>query len=142
MPGLLVIVYGGGIILLSWLVMVLSGRLRHKPVQRPWLEPAALFLIALLVVSGSATYVRFTLSKPALSRYVAQAQTNQTSHRVGLFVVHETEVIPHRAVRLITTSCMFDECGFAYTDLHAPPKIGEDSYHPIATGWWVWERSW
>ena len=65
-------------------------------------------------------------------------------NRVGLFWLREAEVLPQGVVRIITTDCMFDDCGLVYSPAGVPPRIGEDMYEALALGgpWYHWWRGW
>jgi hypothetical protein len=143
--GLLSSVYGAAALLLVWLVVVILAWRRKERLERVWLEPAVIAVVLAAIYSGGLFRLRFLASRPALDRYVARTLAAGVSHRkpthVGLFVARETEVLPNGVVRIITASCMFDDCGvvFARTD---PPVVGEDQYDPLAGHWWQWRRSW
>jgi len=147
-------VWGGGALVLLWsirLVLYVVAT-RKVPESRRWrqwaIEPLALMVCFTLAWSGLAFRARFLLSRPALDRY-ARAPTVVAPHypptqgpRVGLFWIREAEVLPGGVVRMITTDCMFDDCGLAYSPGGEPPVIGEDRYTALGGGWWHWWRSW
>jgi hypothetical protein len=121
--------------------------------QTGWWKLGPLLLIGcvLFVAFGGAFFVRFLASRPALDRYaraVAAAAPSIPSCEpdppvsVGLFEVHETELLPGGVVRLITSADLFDDAGIVYCAEGEPPVIGEDSYTPLGGGWWHWHRSW
>ena len=143
--GLFVIVGGGVLLLVVWLVTFFTAIARKQQLQRAWIEPLLTLVALAIVYSGALFRLRLLASKPSLDRYVAQVIASGTSHRkltrVGLFVARETEVLPNGVVRIITTPCMFDECGVAFSQ-SKPPIIGEDRYEHIAGNWWRWWRSW
>jgi hypothetical protein len=141
---LLLVIYGGGFIGLVWIGLLVASLLRRKKTERLiLLEPATIGIVLVLVFTGLAFRARFAASGPFLNHYVARLRSGGAKRLyVGLFAVHETEVLPGGVVRLITGSCMFDECGLAYSPLLEPPRVGEDTYEPLSDGWWVWTRSW
>jgi hypothetical protein len=100
------------------------------------------------VWSGASFWVRFQCSRPALNRYVQSASpmiasgTFTPGVRVGLFWLREAEVLPDGVVRMITTDCMFDQCGVVYSPRGAPPVVGEDTYNALGGPWYHWWRSW
>lgn len=154
-PVVLVSLWGGVALLVVWLVrLVLYHRgtrqnLAERRMRRVLLEPVVIMACVGLVWSGIGFRVRFVASRPALARFVRDARPSisrgevPAGTRVGLFRVKEAEVLPGGTVRLITTECMFDDCGVAYSpDNTPPPVIGEDMYEPLGGGWWHWWRSW
>jgi len=111
------------------------------------LEPLAIVALAGAVFTGIAFEGRFLLSRHALDRYVREVKPSgrkgsRASARVGLFYIRETERLPGGTVRFITSVCMFDDCGLAYSPSGEPPRIGEDIYHHLSGPWWHWWRSW
>jgi hypothetical protein len=151
----------GGLLLLGWwlggLVWWLARRRRRLPVGAPlstrrnvirWIwEPVTILTCFAIAYTGVLFPVRFALSRPALDRYASQLRdrgdsTPPAGARVHLFRVREVELRPNGVVRLITTSCMFDDCGVAYSPAGPPPVIGEDSYRHLSGNWWHWFRSW
>jgi len=154
-PALILLVWGAiallGIWLVRWFAHLIATRKTATPKgHRRWLlEPALVLACGLFVWFGLAFRVRFLASKPALDRYVREvgarasdAGVEQAPMWVGLFRVRETEVLAGGVVRLITTPCMFDDCGVVYSPTVAPPRVGEDTYSPLVGGWWHWWRSW
>ena len=151
---LLVLLWGGLGLVVLWAarVVVHLRATRAAPEARRLPRLSAEFAVLLLcfaaVWTGAAFRVRFLVSKPALARFVIQhVQATGMGHftpgtRVGLFHIREAEALPGGVVRLITTDCMFDDCGMAYSPLREPPVIGEDTYRPLAEHWWHWWRSW
>ncbi|HKR99652.1 MAG TPA: hypothetical protein VJU79_09070, partial [Candidatus Dormibacteraeota bacterium] len=112
-----------------------------------WFEPAAVLLVFSLVATTAAFLVRFGLSRPALERYVHTTLRRgvvqeQKRVQVGLFRVRETQIVSADCVRLITSSCMLNDCGVAFRPKFEPPTIERDAYQPIGGGWWTWERNW
>lgn len=144
-PGLIVIVGGAVLVLSAFLVTFFVARARKQRLQRAWLEPLVMIVALLTIYSGALFHLRLLASKPYLDRYAAQMIASGNSHRkrtqVGLFVARETEVLPNGVVRIITTPCMFDECGVTFSRTK-PPIIGEDRYEHVAGNWWQWWRSW
>jgi hypothetical protein len=142
---LLVIVGGAALLLLTWLVLIVVAWRRKQHMERVWLEPAMTALVFAVIYSGALFHLRFLASRHALDSYVAQAIAAGESHRkqtnVGRFVARETEVLPNGVVRIITASCMFDECGIAFSRTK-PPVVGEDRYDHLSDNWWRWWRSW
>lgn len=153
-PVFLVLVWGGAGVLGLWILRFGVHLFTHKRtpgsrrVARLLLEPAALALCFALVWTGAAFWLRFHLSKPALEAYVRNerpallAGTFKPGVRVGLFWLREAEVVPQGVVRLITTDCMFNDCGLVYSPAAQPPVIGEDTYRPLGGPWYHWWRSW
>jgi hypothetical protein len=125
------------------LIVVASRRKHH--LKRVWLEPAVTVVVLAAIYSGTLFHLRFLGSRSSLERYVEQTIANGESHRkqtnVGLFVARETEILPNGTVRIITSSCMFDECGIAFSRT-TPRAIGEDRYDHLTGNWWRWQRSW
>jgi hypothetical protein len=154
-PVLLLLVWGGLALLLFWLVRLVRHvrATRRSPAERHlkrvlW-EPLVVLTCAALVWSGAGFRVRFIASEASLNQMVraahlsASAARGLVGTRVGLFTIREAEVLPGGTVRVITTSCMFDDCGVVFTpDGSPPPRIGEDSYSALGGGWWRWWRSW
>lgn len=153
--GLFTIVYGAAGLIVLWVVRLLLHALSSR--GQPWrrfrvwaVEPVLIAVVVGCVWWGLFLWPRFLLSLPALDRYAKTVQQGppespgqHAPRLVGLFLVRETEVLPHGIVRVITTSCMFDDCGLAFSPRHAkPPRIGEDSYDRLSFGWWRWWRSW
>jgi hypothetical protein len=146
--------YGGvGVLALAVIWSVLHLALaRRTPDRGGWRSRVVLALAFVLLVvfvfSGWAFRVRFFLSRPALDAFVAtQGDTIargqfEPGTRVGLFWVREAEALPGGVVRLITTPCMFDDCGVAYSPGGTPPRIGEDVYSRLSASWYHWFRSW
>ena len=144
-----------GLWLLVWLIRLIRALwLRHK-VERPWLywtiEPLVIVLCVFLSLANVFTYIRFQLSKPALLAYIEQVKTgkiqadNNNWHWVGLYSVHDTELMSDNAVRFITSSNgMMSDAGFVYSATHKmPEKLHEhDEYQAIDNNWWYWYRSW
>jgi hypothetical protein len=151
---LLVLVWGGLVVVVLWVVRVVVHlrATRTTPearrLRRLSAELALMFLCFGAVWTGTAFRARFVVSKPALARFVThQAQAIGRGHftpgiRVGLFRIREAEALPGGVVRLITTDCMFDDCGLAYSPAGEPPVVGEDTYSPLGKQWWQWWRSW
>lgn len=149
----LAFIYGGLGLLALWVLRFVFYRAwGRKQRTLPWqswgIEPVFVGLVAAAVLSGGAFSLRFLLSRPFLSQFAAAISRGAPDSakpiplRVGLFVVREAEALPGGVVRLITTSCGFDHCGLAYSPSGAPPVIGEDTYVPLGSGWWQWQRSW
>lgn len=150
----------GGLILLGWWLARLVwwvARRRRSPADEPvstrrrvlrWLwEPVTIVACWAIVYTGILFPTRFAVSRPALERYARQVQERgdsapPTGGIVGLFRLREVELLPNGVVRLITTSCMLDDCGVAYSPKGPPPVIGEDSYRRLSGNWWHWYRSW
>lgn len=157
MSALFLTAYGGFFLLVIWLVRLVRWLLRGRSssgvqpvaigrrVLRWVWEPATVVIVFVLVYYGLAFPTRFRLSRSALESYVQRAQAGDVPSQarvVGLFRVRETEVLPGGVVRLITTTCMLDDCGVVFSPRRRPPTIGEDSYYPLSDGWWRWWRSW
>jgi hypothetical protein len=151
----LLVHWWGGIALIGlcavWLVVhVLATRATpaSRHVRRRLVVPALLLLCFGLVWTGAAFRLRFLLSRPALERFVRDARPSivrgefRPGVRVGLFRIQEAEAMPGDVVRLITTNCMFDDCGVVYSPAGSPPVVGEDTYKPLGAHWWHWWRSW
>jgi hypothetical protein len=153
-PALIALTWGCialfGLWVIRCVVHILAISRKDGPRSRWWLlaEPAALFACFALVWTGGAFRLRFALSRPALERYVRSAGEEKvdgrfaTRKRVGLFWLRESEVLPGDVVRMITTPCMFDDCGVVYSPAGEPPRIGEDSYRALGGPWYHWWRSW
>lgn len=156
---LLVAQYGGLLLLGWWLVRLVRWLVtrRRTTIDEPvspgrialrWLwEPLTIVGCWAIVLTGIAFPLRFAASRPALDRYVAHIEqqgdaTPSAGEIVGLFRLREVDVLPGGVVRLITTTCMLDDCGVVYSPNSAPPRIGEDVYRPLSGGWWHWFRSW
>lgn len=125
----------------------------HKACWRYWLvEPIVIIIPLVLAVSGVFSSIRFALSEPALSRYVADVRAGKVdlafefSHpprQVGLYRVTFTDLLPDGTVRMITSSHgLMDKAGFANSPHRPPPRLGEDSYQYIQQHWWYWYESW
>jgi hypothetical protein len=144
-PGLLIVVDGAGLFLFVWLVLLVVAWKRKERVKAAWLEPAVIAVVLAAIYSGALFHLRFLASRRSLDRYVAQTIATRESHRtptnVGLFMARETEVLPNGVVRIITTPCMFDDCGIVFSRT-PPPVIGEDHYASLTGSWWRWSRSW
>lgn len=142
---LLVLAYGAAIVIVVWAVVLLIARRNMLPLQRPWREPLVVFGVLALVYLDLPFYVRFFSSEPFLDQYVqsvaAVGRPRQMPHRVGLFTIREAEVLPTGVVRIITTDCMFDDCGLAFSRVGQPPLIEQESYRQVAGRWWQWRRS-
>jgi hypothetical protein len=142
---ILITIYGGTAFVVLWLTLVGWKVFRKSSLQVCWLEPIAVALVLAVVATGMAFQLRFRLSRSSLERYVHVVARTGVSHRrpvrVGLFYIRETEVLSHDIVRLITTACMFDDCGVVFSSSE-PPRLGEDMYKSIGNGWWLWRRSW
>lgn len=145
--------YGGVGVLALWVVDLLvhvftTGRHRERRSIRRRAATVLVFAAVVgVVVTGGAFRVRFLLSRPALDAFVARHASRpdaqvQPRTRIGLFWVREAEVLPGGVVRLITTPCMFDDCGVAYSPAGDPPRIGEDVYSRLGGNWYHWFRSW
>lgn len=154
---LILTAYGGMLLLAIWLVRLVRWLVRGRrssgmePVATGrrvlrWVwEPATIVIVFVVVYYGLAFPTRFRLNRWALESYVQRVQGGDVPSQarvVGLFRVRETEVLPGGVVRMITTDCMFDDCGVVFSPRGRPPTIGEDSYYPLADGWWRWWRSW
>ena len=143
--GLFVIVGGAAAPLLIWVIVLGLALKRKQREQETWFAPAVILLVLGAVFSGALFHLRFLASRPALERYAAQTLARGRSHqnaaRIGLFIARETEVLPNGVVRIITASCMLDECGVVFSR-NEPPVVDEDFYEPLARGWWKWTRSW
>ena len=144
-PALLIVVGGAGLLLLVWLVLLIVAWKRKERMKGAWVEPAVAALVLAAIYSGAFFHLRFLASRRSLDRYVAQTLARGGTHQkrmyVGLFVARETEVLPNGVVRIITASCMFDDCGIAFSRT-PPPVVGEDRYDHLAGNWWRWWRSW
>lgn len=143
----LFIAYGAVILLVIWLTMMVAGKVARKRAPRPWFEPVAIIMVLAMIYADVPFRARFLMSKPSLDRYVREAAGTGRTHgtraeQVGLFTARETEVLGNGLVRIITTSCMFDHCGLAFSSKGPPPVIGEDRYRRITSNWWRWSRSW
>lgn len=143
-----------GIWVTVWLVrLFIFWRKCQKARLRPWLvEVATMILPLLLAYSGVFSAVRFTLSKPSLTNYVADVRAGKVnlnfefSHparQIGLYSITITELLPDGTVRIITSSDgLLNSAGFANSP-HSPPlRQGEDSYKHIQQRWWYWYQSW
>jgi len=144
----LVFAYGWLALVLAWLIVFLVARAQRRPIRRTYgiISAIVLLLGAVLYWTEGAIYLRLLPSRPALDAYVLAAQRKQINSRqpisVGAFKVRETETLKDGTVRLITASCMFDDCGLAYAPRGKPPILGEDSYDHLIGKWWHWWRSW
>jgi hypothetical protein len=153
-PVMLGLTYGGVAVLALGVISLVLHLVvtRRAPDRRGWRRWAVLALAFVLCVvfvfSGWAFRVRFLLSLPPLDAFVAtQGDTIASGQlapgtRVGLFWVREAEALPGGVVRLITTPCVFDDCGVAYSPGGTPPRIGEDVYSKLSARWYHWFRSW
>jgi hypothetical protein len=155
----LYIVGGWGI---SWLIRLFVAWRRkakhlesklHRVYWRYWsLEPVAIIIPLVLAVSGVFSSIRFALSEPALSRYVADVRAGKVdlafefshpSRQVGLYCVTFTDLLPDGTVRMITSSHgLMDKAGFANSPQQSLPKQAENSYQHIRQHWWYWYESW
>lgn len=139
------------VIALLWLASAIVRVVRTKSI-RGWLNPSVVLIPLVLAVGTFITWcelglsLRFTLSRPQLERYARSVSrshiTSNRRVRVGLFTVSETEALGNGVVRLITSECMFDDCGLALSPGGPPPRVGEDSYQRITGDWYHWWRSW
>ena len=150
----------GGLLLLGWWLTRLVLWVAHSRKRRPqepvnsrplvlrWLwEPLTIVTCGAIALTGIGFPARFALSRPALDRYAQQVRergdsTPPAGQVVGLFRLREVELLPGGVVRLITTSCMMDDCGIVHSPTGRPPVIGEDSYRQLSGDWWHWFRSW
>jgi len=150
---LLVLIWGGVGLLLLWSLCLGAHLLRtrrdpqQRHVRRYLAGPLLLLLCVAVVWTGAAFSVRFFISRSALDTYVRSASRASLRRfnpgvRVGLFWLREVEVLPGGTVRMITTHCMFDDCGVVYSPSGTPARIGEDYYHSLGGSWWHWSRSW
>ncbi len=111
-----------------------------------WVAPPVVALVAAGLVATSVPFlVRFNLSRDDMDQLVREAGSGASvegADRVGLFPVKRVETFED-GIRFIVNDCMSDTCGFAYTATGRPPNLGgEDTYHHIDGGWFVWEQSW
>lgn len=153
-PVVLGLMYGGLLACALWAARlgVHLWATRRTPERRGVIRQVAaalaFVLCAAFVFSGAAFRVRFLLSRPALDDFVRSQPTAisagrfRPGTRVGLFRVREAEALPGGVVRLITTPCMFDDCGLAYSPEGVPPRLGEDVYSSLGGRWYHWFRSW
>ena len=150
----------GGLLLLGWwltrLVLWVAKRRKHpghaprmtgRPVLRWAWEPMTVVTCAAIALTGIGFPARFALSRSALDRYAQQVRERGDSmppagQVVGLFKLREVELLPGGVVRLITTSCMMDDCGLVHSPIGRPPVVGEDAYTRLSGDWWHWFRSW
>jgi hypothetical protein len=69
-------------------------------------------------------------------------QTWDNGRLVGLFVVHEKQLVDNE-LRFATSQCHFlDRCGVIYSPDGSPRRIGEDSFRHLFGHWWHWRDSW
>lgn len=154
-PALLVLVWGGLAAVALWVLWLALRWWATRRGRRDWRRlryalglPLAVLLLAGLTLGGITFRLRFLFSRPALMHFVRTARPDLLKTRfvpgtrVGLFHVREVEVLPGGSVRLITTDCMFDDCGVVYSAGVAPPIVGEDTYSSLGGDWWHWRRSW
>jgi hypothetical protein len=142
---LFIAIYGAAGIVVAAGILAVIGARRKQRIARWWAEPAGVLIVLAAIYLNVPLYVRFFASLPFLERYVedvAAGVAPAVPRQVGLFRVSEVEVLPNHVVRLITTTCMLDDCGLVFSKSGSPPVVGEDSYSPIASGWWTWWRSW
>ena len=153
LPAVLVVFWGTGALLVEWAIWLYVHWRATRGGPRRWIRLALLFpatvaVLAVLTWFGGTFWVRFMLSRPALDRFVRDSRPAILSGqfrpgvRVGLFRIQEAEVLPGGVVRLITTGCMFDDCGVVYSPSGDPPRVGEDYYSSLGQRWWHWWRSW
>jgi hypothetical protein len=153
-PVLLALVWGGLAVFVLWCLrfgLHLFNTRRsaeRRRVRRLIAEPVALILCFAFVWSEGAFRLRFIMSRPAFESYVRHARPSirqgefKPGVRVGLFWLREAEALPGGVVRMITTQCMFDDCGVVFSPDTTPPRIGEDSYTRLGGPWYHWWRSW
>ena len=153
-PVLLVLTWGGVGVLVLWSlgfavhVVATKGAPERRRLRRFAVWPALLSFCFVFVWTGLAFQVRFLASRPALDRVAREAipmappAELSPGRRVGFFWVRESEVLPGGIIRIITTQCMFDDCGLVYSPNGEPPRVGEDTYRQLGGGWWHWWRSW
>lgn len=154
-PALLVLVWGGVATVALWALWLVlhwwatrRTRTDRLKLRYAFVHPLAVLLIGGLTFSGVTFRVRFLLSRPALAHFVRTARPDILQSRfvpgtrIGLFHVREAEVLQGGIVRLITTECMFDNCGLVYSPNVVPPRVGEDNYSSLGGDWWHWWRSW
>ncbi|HXB56280.1 MAG TPA: hypothetical protein VN461_16000 [Vicinamibacteria bacterium] len=153
-PVLLALVWGGVAVLVVWSLRAglhllnTRGLPGQRHLRRVIAQPAALALCFALVWSEAAFRIRFWLSRPALQSYVQRARPSirhgefRPGVRVGLFWLREAEALPGGVVRLITTQCMFDDCGVVYSPVAEPPRIGRDIYSALGGPWYHWRQGW
>jgi len=146
--------YGGllfGFGFALWTILALiSAVIRRGPFLKDMLSRALLTqavvtsAVFFAVSFGIGFRARLAMSKPALRNLALRTVEGTQSdvvQWVGLFRVREIDEVGG-AVRFITAACGFDDCGVAYKQGGAPPRVGEDSYRDIGAGWWHWHRSW
>ena len=150
--------WGGVLLLIAWAIALAGARTRGDaiPLTFRFAMPALFAIGAVAYWTDVAIYVRFVASRPALEKYVRDAQRARTGSAlaewtrtnsrsvawVGLFRVSETEALNDGTVRLITGSCMFDDCGLVFSPRGAPLRIEEDWFEHLVGRWWQWRRSW
>ncbi len=151
-------VYIVGIWGIAWLIrlLVYFWRKGNRGPQKTlfyWLfEPTVIVVSLLLSYAGVFSFIRFTLSEQALTRYVEDVRTgkvniafkfNHPPRKIGLYTVSQTDLMPDGTVRVITSlHGLLDKAGFANSSHNPPPRRGEDTYKHIYQQWWYWHESW
>jgi hypothetical protein len=107
--------------------------------------PAVVVLTIFLVLANAPLRLRFELSQGSLERYAREsiAEPNVTHPaRLGLYRIRKVQRFDG-GVRLLTSECMSDLCGFAYSPEGEPPKgRGENHFVHLEGPWYLWEQSW
>jgi hypothetical protein len=154
MPAYTLYFYGGlafAVAFAVWCVAALTSAVipGHRPFRAllsPIILGQAFILTAVFcaVSFGTGFYLRLAASKPAFraeAMRIAAGGSDHVARWVGLFRVREADRAG-TAVRFITAECGLDDCGVVYSPSSSPPRVGEDSYSDLGSGWWHWHRSW
>jgi hypothetical protein len=138
-----VTVYGGGGVLVSWLLLV-STPAAVRGVRLPLrLAPAgAVILATMMLLFGQPPNPLFRARFELSRRHLTSAAENCRKHsgcepsRVGLFPVTRAYTMNDQ-VRFITASCgLVDFCGVVYSPSALPPQHSEDRYTSLGGGWY------
>ena len=146
-PAYILYFYGGiifGLGFVVWVILGISTVLRDRSQLGQVISSPFLLTVFLAVSFGVGFRIRLAISKPALrtvARRTVEGAGSEEAQWVGLFHVRAVDHVSG-AVRFITASCGFDDCGVVYDTVGLPPRVGEDSYYDLGGGWWHWHRSW
>jgi hypothetical protein len=138
----LVRIYGGAAILLSWLVLLATSPTVRGVRLSLRLAPAAAVILAMLLSVPPPPWnplfrVRFELSRSSFAAAAEHCRKHSICEpsRIGLFPVKRSYAMRDQ-VRFLTTSCEFlDYCGVVYSPSVIPSQ-GEDRYTSLGGGWY------
>ncbi len=149
--GSILLLFFSGLFLTFLWVAQLIAHLRIRPKSSPErrllvkLHPVLLGVALLFCLTQAPFYIRFYLSKSALSVYATTLNEPFVSHqakRVGLFVLRETEAREGN-VRFITSQDgLMDDAGLVFAPNGAPERSRKCTYTHLSGPWWHWHRRW